>query len=298
MAIKRVSLFERGGKELTLDQQERQRSAMAKEINILNELNGPAASDRDDRGHHPNIVRQLDHFMIDDSMYIVLEFSNQSALINFIHPTKTSIFPPNHVMTEAEIRYWFKQMASGLAYMHSRMIAHRDIKPHNILVHRVAGISTVKICDFGMADKCKPGFKGRTAHGTRVFMSPELWVWDSYFNQFEFFFNNVPVRTKYDPYPPDVWALGCCLYMMLYKRYWLNSKDKTLENMTKATSAPVILDPYNRSQESRALITRMFTVDPRNRIVANALLTDPWAASEEVEEPTRIYWDHKFDTLT
>lgn len=42
-------------------------------------------------------------------------------------------------------------MMSGMAFFHSKNIAHRDIKPDNILVDIYAHGCTTKIIDFGFA---------------------------------------------------------------------------------------------------------------------------------------------------
>ena len=54
------------------------------------------------------------------------------------------------------IRKLFHQLFVGLAYLHKKGIAHRDIKPDNILVDPdgqlgQTGEPTLKICDFGSA---------------------------------------------------------------------------------------------------------------------------------------------------
>lgn len=54
------------------------------------------------------------------------------------------------------IRKLCYQFFEGLAFLHSKGIAHRDIKPDNILVDAEGSLSatkepTLKICDFGSA---------------------------------------------------------------------------------------------------------------------------------------------------
>lgn len=46
-----------------------------------------------------------------------------------------------------EIKLISYQMFRGLMYLHSKSIAHRDIKPHNILMKG----KKVVLCDFGSA---------------------------------------------------------------------------------------------------------------------------------------------------
>ncbi len=65
------------------------------------------------------------------------------------------------------------QMFRGLGYLHYHRIAHRDVKPENLLVSAVTGV--LKICDFGCAKKLSPG-RGRDSCciGTKEFRAPEL----------------------------------------------------------------------------------------------------------------------------
>ena len=91
------------------------------------------------------------------------------------------------------------QVAGGLAAAHENGIAHRDIKPGNILVSKDG---TARIADFGLAKIAgearltRPG----TSVGTVAYMSPE-----------QISGEDVDART-------DVWSLGVVLYEMLTGR--------------------------------------------------------------------------------
>jgi len=60
-----------------------------------------------------------------------------------------------------------KQIADGIAYIHSKGYIHRDIKPHNILMKN--GIP--KIADFGLAGVSKVN-GNTTKNATWEYLSP------------------------------------------------------------------------------------------------------------------------------
>jgi len=72
----------------------------------------------------------------------------------------------------------FGCLAAGLAFMHKKKIRHKDIKPHNILVHDGILIYT----DFGYSFDSN-GFTGSTSEGrpdflTRRYSAPEVLLYD------------------------------------------------------------------------------------------------------------------------
>ena len=70
--------------------------------------------------------------------------------------------------TQLEALKIFRQVAEGLAHMHSRGFIHADMKPNNVLI---TDDGTVKIIDLGQA--CKVGAVKTRIQGTPGYMAPE-----------------------------------------------------------------------------------------------------------------------------
>lgn len=71
-----------------------------------------------------------------------------------------------------------RQMLDGLALLHAKNIAHRDIKPDNLfLLSGTRGVS-VKIGDFGIATTTRvaPNLEGGFIHGSPAYLAPERWT--------------------------------------------------------------------------------------------------------------------------
>ena len=74
-----------------------------------------------------------------------------------------------------------RQIASALAYLHSRGLVHRDLKPENVLL---TSNGDIKLADFGLARKyspLEPNYAGlvnqcymQTVAGTPHYMAPEV----------------------------------------------------------------------------------------------------------------------------
>jgi|688.fasta_scaffold805791_1 serine/threonine protein kinase len=55
---------------------------------------------------------------------------------------------PPIVFNKSQLRYIFKQILTGLVYMHENAVIHRDVKSENILIDSKGNI---KFADFGLA---------------------------------------------------------------------------------------------------------------------------------------------------
>ena len=97
-----------------------------------------------------------------------------------------------------------KQLVSALYYFQTNNIAHRDIKPQNILICKN---NIYKITDLGEAKNSDNTSKLATLKGSQLFMSPNLFLVLKY--------DGNKVKVKHNIFKSDVFSLGYCfLYAM------------------------------------------------------------------------------------
>ena len=95
-------------------------------------------------------------------------------LLTRLHLSKT--FPEDVIQIVA------KDALAGLLYLHERGVAHRDVKPQNLLVFPVGEVgeaAKVKLCDFGVSavlpkEACTGLVRATNHRGTPLYMAPEL----------------------------------------------------------------------------------------------------------------------------
>lgn len=148
--------------------------------------------------NHPNIVRIYDYFIEDGKMFIILEYCSNGSLLDMLREN------PN-IEKSKMIKYSY-QIIDALAFMHSKGIAHCDIKLSNILID---AYDRVKICDFGLSHYIKEDAESdRRIRGTLNYMAPE-----------------VILGVEYCPFKADVWALGVTLYALISNQFPFTGKD-------------------------------------------------------------------------
>ncbi|KAL1635650.1 ATP binding [Neofusicoccum ribis] len=247
MAVKQVALPTNG----TVDPKKTNMlDALKREIGLLRELK------------HPNIVQYLGSNSDETHLNIFLEYvpggSVATMLINY------------GPLLEPLVANFVRQILTGLAYLHSKDIIHRDIKGANILVDNKG---RVKISDFGISKRVeastllspsggKKGANRVSLQGSVFWMAPEVVKQTAYTRK------------------ADIWSLGCLIVEMLTGSH-PHADCSQLQAIFRIGAAggnasPTI--PDNTSDELKVFLTRTFEIEHEKRPTADELLESDFCA--------------------
>ncbi|XP_062124717.1 tyrosine-protein kinase JAK2-like isoform X3 [Drosophila sulfurigaster albostrigata] len=99
----------------------------------------------------------------DNRFYLLLEYADCGSLQNFLHYS-------NENVSFKKKMDWMLQCATGIEFLHSKNIVHRNLTTHNLLL--MNNYHTLKICDVGTMSKLSTSY---TEHiGTIRYMAPEV----------------------------------------------------------------------------------------------------------------------------
>ena len=214
------------------------------EIEILKSLN------------HPDIVKIIEFYGTEEAYYIVNEYCSGGELydkaINYLSETQISVI--------------FKQILSGLSYLHSKNIVHRDLKLENILISDKEYVENtgeeyydIKIIDFGNARIFENTITNSSIVGSSYYIAPEVFI------------------QKYNK-ECDLWSAGVILYMLIVGiPPFEGESDKKIISKIKTG----IFDKNNNrwinaSKEVKDLISKLLVYEPKKRLTANEALQHPW----------------------
>ncbi|XP_064325936.1 inactive serine/threonine-protein kinase PLK5 isoform X1 [Phalacrocorax carbo] len=187
------------------------------------------------RLRHRHIVRLHGHFADRSHVYLLLEYCSRRSLADILRARGR--------LTEPEVRYYLRQIISGLRYLHGRGIVHRDLKLSNFLVTEKM---QVKIGDLGLARQEAPaGRRWGALCGTPSYLAPEV------------------LDRKGHGVPSDIWALGCAMYAALTGSPPFEAAHRQeLYRRIRAAQYPL---PTHLSPRARALIARLLAPEPAER---------------------------------
>jgi serine/threonine protein kinase len=123
---------------------------------------------------HPNVVRVLNFFRANDTVYLVMRYERGRSLQQHIHSHRGAL-------NEEWIRRTFAELLNGLREVHSNKLLHLDIKPGNVYVRNDG---TPLLIDFGAARQTlsaegsrlpptfTPGFASPEQHARREDLGP------------------------------------------------------------------------------------------------------------------------------
>lgn len=112
---------------------------------------------------HSNIIKIFHTDETSIKKYIIMEFCNDT-LYTYLD---SSDFQPSHIPAILQ------QASDGIKYLHENGIAHRDLKPDNVMIKKVALLPWVKVTDFSYAKDFRAQAM-TTVRGNCHWMAPEM----------------------------------------------------------------------------------------------------------------------------
>ena len=257
--------------------------------------------------HHANIIETLDIIKENGKWYDVMEFA----------PYDLFAIVMTGKMSREEIDCSFKQILSGVRYLHGLGLAHRDLKLDNCVVNE---FGVVKIIDFGCATVFKYPFENDIVEATGIQVIYQTMKSNSLgiVGSDPYLAPEVCTEIRYDPQPADIWSVGiifCCMTLRRfpwksprisdpsYKQFAATESVGSLvsthhEQPATHTEAsqdgqppapkPIIKGPWRLlrvlPRDTRPLISAMLTVDPKSRAKMDDIWSDPWFSSLEMCE--------------
>uniref|UniRef100_A0A8C9XAE7 Serine/threonine-protein kinase PLK3 n=1 Tax=Sander lucioperca TaxID=283035 RepID=A0A8C9XAE7_SANLU len=192
--------------------------------------------------HHKHVVKFSHHFEDQENIYIFLELCSRKSLAH--------IWKARHTLTEPEVRYYLKQIISGLKYLHSRGILHRDLKLGNFFVNENMEL---RLGDFGLAAKLETvEQRKKTICGTPNYLAPEV-------------LNRQGHGTE-----SDVWSLGCVMYTLMCGNPPFETLD--LKETYKCIKEVRYNLPASLSPAAQKLISGILQKNPSDRLALDQIL--------------------------
>jgi serine/threonine protein kinase/WD40 repeat protein len=194
---------------------------------------------------HKNIARAYDADQAGDLHFLVMEFVEGMSLAEILEKTgPLSIASACHCTCQA---------AMGLQHAFEQGMAHRDIKPQNLML---TPRGQIKVLDFGLArvrgqQKGKPGLTQADAFmGTPEYVAPEQ-ATDA---------RSADIRA-------DIYSLGCTLYALLTGRTPFVEDTAVKLILAHIEQEPPPLDELRPDvpKELSAIVAKILAKDPTQR---------------------------------
>ncbi|NXY10833.1 DAPK3 kinase, partial [Pteruthius melanotis] len=216
------------------------REEIEREVDILREI------------QHPNIITLHDIFENKTDVVLILELVSGGELFDFLAEKES--------LTEEEATQFLKQILDGVHYLHSKRIAHFDLKPENImLLDKNVPNPRIKLIDFGIAHKIEAGNEFKNIFGTPEFVAPRLGL---------------------EPF----WGVSTLSLLRLSgaSPFLGETKQETLTNIS-AVNYDFDEEYFsNTSELAKDFIRRLLVKDPKKRMTIAQSLEHPWIKRRNV----------------
>mmetsp|Transcript_45355 Transcript_45355/g.106446 ORF Transcript_45355/g.106446 Transcript_45355/m.106446 type:complete len:431 (-) Transcript_45355:283-1575(-) len=207
---------------------------------------------------HENVLRHRHGFENGD---MVMEYVEGGSMVDFIERQGGKL-------REDQTAKLMEQVLSGLVYLHSKGVVHKDIKPANLLLTEEG---KVKISDIAGAPEERPGGL-KVPVGTPVFLAPEV------------------VRTGAHEAASDIWSVGCSALQCLTGKLPWDEEDNAFSAMFKVGHGKAPQLPNDLTTSCRHFLEDCFSPDPAERPSAEDLLEHPFLEHHKVRSVRPSRW--------
>ncbi|XP_059800432.1 MAP kinase-activated protein kinase 2-like [Hemitrygon akajei] len=183
----------------------------------------------------------------------------------------------DQAFTEREASEIMRDIGSAIQYLHALNIAHRDVKPENLLYTTKDFNAVLKLTDFGFAKETTLHNSLATPCYTPYYVAPE-----------------VLGPEKYDK-SCDMWSLGVIMYILLcgYPPFYSNHGLAISPGMKKRIRMGQYEFPNPEwsevSEEAKDLIRQVLKTDPTERMTITEFMNHPWINQSMAVPPTPLH---------
>ncbi|XP_044732924.1 mitogen-activated protein kinase kinase kinase 13 isoform X2 [Chrysoperla carnea] len=203
--------------------------------------------------NHPNIVKFKGVCTHAPCYCIIMEYCAYGTLYDYLKNGES--IPPVRLVS------WAKQIASGMHYLHTHKIIHRDLKSPNVLIGEG---QIVKISDFGTSREWNEISTKMSFAGTVAWMAPEI-------------IRSEPYNDKV-----DIWSYGVVLWELLTCEIPYKDVDSSAIIWGVGSNSLNLPIPSSCPDGFRILVKQCWSAKPRNRPSFKHILMHLEIASLEV----------------
>lgn len=220
------------------------------EIKLLKELD------------HYHVVKLKDFEWNSEYLFLIMEYCSGGDLSRFIQSRRR--------LPENIAKRFLQQLALALQFLHSKNIAHMDLKPQNLLLTSKEN-PKLKIADFGFAQYLKDKMDSSNLRGSPLYMAPEMFC-----------------STTYDA-SVDLWSVGVILYEALFGVAPFRSHSfAELEKKIRSSEQITVPRDSNVSEECQDLLLSLLQRDPKQRISFEDFFDHPFLDLEHAPSASSL----------
>ncbi|CAB9515351.1 MAP kinase-activated protein kinase 2 (Fragment) [Seminavis robusta] len=170
--------------------------------------------------------------------------------------------------TEKDARDLVKTLLTAVKCLHENGIAHRDIKPQNLLLPSKQAAANIKLCDFGFARRVHTPQSITHRVGTPTYVAPEV-------------LKNIPHDERV-----DMWSVGVTMHVLLvgYAPFMEDDQLKLFSKIKRGEWRFHRPDWRHISEDAKDLIRALLVIDPVERMTVDEALRCPWLTQDNDED--------------